>query len=80
MKLKVEVLENHIKQMNKTDAGRSVCFSDLFIFSDLEYPQKFRVPKLEKCNCAGCPWTYLHLYRIVTSQYAKNEKLLTRPF
>lgn len=73
------MLENQIKQMKKTDVGRSICFSSLCMYPDLEYPENFRVSKLKKYNGAGCPWTHLHLYGIVMSRYTKNEKLIIKP-
>lgn len=80
MNYKIEVLENQIKQMKRVDVRRSVSFSDLCMFSDLEYPHNFRMPKFEKYKGVGCPWTHLHLCGIAMSQYANNEKLLIQTF
>lgn len=55
VKSKIKALESQIGQMKKTDIEKSLCFSDLCIYSSLEYPQKFQVPKYEKYNGVVCP-------------------------
>lgn len=37
----IEAFENLIKHMKKIDTVKSVCFSNLHMYSDLEYPPKF---------------------------------------
>lgn len=55
MKSKRKALENQIRLMKKTDIEESVCFSDMCMYSSLEYPQKFRMPKFEEYNGVSCP-------------------------
>lgn len=64
--------------MKKIDTGRSVCFPNLCMYPGLEYPVNFMVPKFKQYNGAGCLWTHLHSYKIVMSQYDRNEKLLIK--
>lgn len=54
MNYKVELLESQIEQMKKPDVRRSVSFSDLCMFSDLEYFHNFQMPKFDKYKGVGC--------------------------
>lgn len=72
VKPNIKALENQIKRIKKTDAGKSVCIADLNLYLDIEYLQSFRC-----LNYTGgsCPWTHFHLYGIAMFQNVHNVKL-----
>lgn len=54
-KSKIKALENQIGQMKKTDIEKSVCFSNLCMFLDIEYyPHNFWVSKFKKYKRVDC--------------------------
>lgn len=46
-KSNIEALVNHIERIKKTDIRMSICFSDLYMYLDLEYLQNFKCLSLK---------------------------------
>lgn len=79
MRSKIESLENQIKDLKGSHVD-GVRFSDLCLYSELEYPTMLRMPKFEKYDGSGCPRAHLQLYGIAMSQYARMRNSLFRSF
>lgn len=77
---KMQNLEETFKSIQGLGSFGGVGYSDLCVFPNAQYPEKFKVPEFEKYNGTNDPYTHLEIYIGELGAHAENEGLRIQLF
>lgn len=68
-------LEETLKSMQGLDTYGGFEYSDFFLFPEVDYPPKFKIPDFAKYNGTGEPYAHLQVFAGELGAYGKDDKL-----
>ena len=77
---KLELIEEHLRMVEGSDAYSLVDASKMSLVSDLVLPPKFKVPIFDKYDGTKCSSAYLYMYYRKMIGHTSNDKLLIHCF
>ena len=78
--LKLELIEECLKAMERFDVYGLVDASKISLVLDLVLPPKFKVPTFDKYDGTQCPSAHLYMYYRKMTRHTSNDKLLIHCF